>query len=76
MKLRNWIWLLLRNFVIAAVLLGAIQWLKRGDPEYGIEFGLIWGAISGLIFTGAQYHRWRRNVACALCEDLPKREES
>lgn len=76
MKIRDWIGLLLRNFVIAAVLLGAIQWLKRDDLEYGVEFGLIWGAISALVFTGAQYNRWRGNIACALCEALPKRDGS
>ena len=75
MKIRNWIWLLSRNFTIAAVLLGSVQWLKRNDVNYAIEFGLLWGVISALIFTGAQYHRWRRNIACALCEDLPKRDE-
>ena len=76
MKTWNWIWLLLRNVVIAAVLLGAVQSLKRGDFAYGIEFGLIWGAISGFIFTAAQYHRWRRNIDCPICEDLPKRQDS
>lgn len=75
MKIHNWIWLFVRSFFIAAVLLGGVQWLKRYDVEYAIEFGLLWGVISSLIFTGAQYHRWRKNIACALCEELPKREE-
>lgn len=76
MKLHNWLWLLVRNVVIAGVVIGALQWLKQGNPERGIEYGLVWGAISGLIFTGAQYHRWRKNIACALCEELPKRDEN
>lgn len=75
MKIHNWIWLLLRNFAIAAILLGCVQWLKRNDVNYAIEFSFLWGAISALIFTGAQYHRWRRNIGCASCEELPKRDE-
>lgn len=75
MKIHHWSWLFVRNFLIAAALLGGVQWLKRNDVEYAIEFGLLWGVISALIFTGAQYHRWRQNIACAICEQLPKREE-
>ena len=37
---------------------------KGTESQPAMIFGLIWGAIAAVIFTGIGYYRFRKNPAC------------
>lgn len=59
-----WIKRLAMSFVVAFAALALTAKVKGAATPEAIVFGLIWGAITALIFTGVGYYRFRRNPAC------------
>lgn len=61
-----WVKRFVVSFVIACVVLGALQYVKGAGQGEAVRFGLVWGVISAGLFTGIGYVRFRRNPACML----------
>lgn len=39
--------------------------------EYSLEFGALWSFISTTLFLGTRIYYYRKNIYCAVCNDLP-----
>lgn len=52
-------------------LLTGIQYLKGRSLEYSIEFGIFWALVSVAIFAIRRFYNYRKNISCAVCNDLP-----
>ena len=52
-------------------LLAVVQYLKGQSLEYSLEFGVTWAVISIGIFALRRIYNYRKNINCALCNDLP-----
>ena len=61
-----WVRRFLLSFVIAGVVLGALQYVRGATQSEAIAFGFVWGVISSGLFTLIGYVRFRRNPACML----------
>ena len=59
-----WIKRLIISFVVAFAALTIVQMAKGTESQPATIFGLIWGAIAAVIFTGIGYYRFRKNPAC------------
>lgn len=53
-------------------LLAAVQYLKGHNFAYSMQFGMFWALLSVVIFAIRRYYNFRKNIACALCKDLPE----
>ncbi|MBC3767093.1 hypothetical protein [Neptunicella marina] len=74
MPVKKWITQYSIAWPLLVVLLGGIQYLKGRSTEYSIEFGLIWASVSLAIFAYVRVKNFRRGTDCALCNDLPARD--
>lgn len=45
--------------------------LKGRSLEYSIEFGILWALVSVTIFAIRRFYNYRKNINCAVCNDLP-----
>ncbi len=74
----RWFWI--RRFLLVFagcfLLLAGVAALKGHPTREAISHGLMWGAISALIFTGGRRYHSRRGRACALCADTPEHPRS
>lgn len=65
----RWLRLYARMFAIAFVVIAGAQALKGHDTAYALTQGLIWGALSSLVYVLAAIYRWRKAIRCAACTD-------
>ena len=72
MPIRKWIFQYAISLPIIVIILMGVQYLKGRSLDYSIEFGVIWGFISVTIFAIRRYYNYRKNIQCAVCNDLPK----
>ena len=75
MPIRKWILQYTLALPIVFSLLAAVQYLKGRDLEYCLEFALIWSLISVGIFAANRAYNFRKNIDCAICNDLPKAKD-
>ena len=71
-----WIRRFLFVFVLAACVIAGVQFLKGRDLNYSLTQGLLWGAISATVFTGARIYQSSKGVHCAICRDTPEMQAS
>lgn len=60
---------------IIFVLLAGVQYLKGRSLEYSIEFGMLWSLVSLTIFAIRRFYNYRKNINCAVCNDLPNNNQ-
>lgn len=75
MPVRKWMLQYSVAFPVILLLLSGVQLLKGRDIEYALEFGVIWTIISITVFAVRRAYIFRRNIHCALCNDLPNARE-
>ncbi len=71
MPIKKWVFQYLIALPIIFVLLAGIQYLKGRSLEYAIEFGVMWSLISVAIFALRRFYFYRKNIKCAVCNDIP-----
>ena len=76
MPIKKWIVQYAIAFPIIFVLLAGVQYLKGQSVYYSIEFGLIWAFVSLLIFAIRRFYNYRKQIHCALCNDLPNNNQN
>jgi hypothetical protein len=54
------------------VILFFVQYSKGRDVEYSVEFGILWAFLAATIFLGTRIYNYRKNIYCAVCNDLPE----
>jgi len=70
MPIKKWAFQYIAMITILFLLLSSIQYLKNMDLEYSLGFGALWAFISTTLFLGTRIHNYRKNIYCALCDDL------
>ena len=70
MNFARWARLYATMFVIAFVVIAGAQALKGHAIAYALTQGLIWGALSSLVYVLAAVYRWRKAIRCAACADV------
>jgi hypothetical protein len=73
MPIKKWTIQYLIAFPLILVLLGAVQYIKGHALEHSLEFGLLWTVISIAIFAIRRAYMYQKNIACVVCNDLPKK---
>lgn len=76
MPIRKWITQYAIALPIIFVLLAGIQYLKGQSLAYSIEFGVFWSLVSVAIFAIRRIYNYRKNIHCAVCNDLPNNNQS
>jgi len=71
MPIKKWIVQYAIALPIIFSLLAGIQYLKGRSLEYSIEFGILWALVSVAIFAIRRFYNYRKNINCAVCNDLP-----
>lgn len=54
------------------VVISAAQMLKGNGVPYSISQGVLWGVLTGTVFTVSRYFQARRGQHCAICKDTPE----
>ena len=67
MDFARWARLYATMFAIAFVVIAAAQALKGHATAYALTQGLVWGALSSLVYVLAAVYRWRKAIRCAAC---------
>ncbi len=67
-----WIRRLVQVFGGAFVLIVCAQLLKGHTLDAAAGQGLIWAAVSAIVFTGARMLQSRKGLHCAICRDTPE----
>ncbi|MES3020158.1 MAG: hypothetical protein V4857_01105 [Pseudomonadota bacterium] len=66
----------IKRYLLAATtmfaLLLVVNLIKGSRWQDGAQEALIWGMVSAAIFIGSHYHRTRKGIACALCDNLDR----
>ncbi len=75
MSMSFWIRRYLKVSAIAVVLIALVQMLKGMPTTEAAVHGLLWGVITGAVFTLAHFWRVRRAGHCAICETPPETVE-
>ncbi len=71
MPIRKWIVQYAAMLSVLALVLSWVQYAKGRDVEYSVAFGLFWAFLSSTIFLGTRIYYYRKNIPCAVCNDLP-----
>ena len=71
MAIKKWIYQYAIALPVIFVILAGVQYLKGRSVEYSIEFGIIWSIISISVFAIRRIYNYRKNINCAICNDLP-----
>lgn len=61
-----WVRRFLLALLVASSLLTVVHYAKGNPLPGAARFGVLWGAISAMLFTLIGYVRYRRNPACML----------
>lgn len=76
MPIKKWIVQYAIALPVIFVLLAGVQYLKGQNLEYSIEFGMLWALISVAIFAIRRLYNYRKNINCAVCNDIPNDNQS
>ncbi len=71
MPIKKWLVQYVVAIPIIVVLLASVQYFKGRSLEYAIEFGLLWAFVAVTIFAIRRLYNYRKNIHCAVCNDLP-----
>ena len=71
MPIKKWLLQYSIALPVIIVLLVGVQYLKGRSLEYSIEFGVLWALISITIFAIRRIYIYRKNINCAVNNDLP-----
>ncbi|PWF43688.1 hypothetical protein [Massilia glaciei] len=69
-SIAQWIKRFLLVGITVFLLLLVVNVIKGNHWQDAAQEALIWAAISAAVFVGAHYHRERKGLACALCDNL------
>lgn len=72
MPIKKWILQYATMLAALAVALALVQYLKGRNLEYSVEFGILWAFLATTIFLGTRIYYYRKNIYCAVCNDLPE----
>ena len=75
MPIKKWIFQYSIALPVIFVLLASVQYLKGRSLEYSIKFGVLWALISVAIFAIRRFYNYRKNINCAVCNDLPSNNQ-
>lgn len=75
MPIKKWIVQYAIALPIIFVLLTSVQYLKGRSLEYSIGFGISWALVSVAIFAIRRSYNYRKNINCAVCNDLPNNNQ-
>lgn len=75
MPIKKWIFQFTIALVIIFIVLTGVQYLKGRSLEYSIEFGALWALASLAIFAIRRFYNYRKNINCAICNDLPNHSQ-
>ncbi|GEN44113.1 hypothetical protein RB215_07400 [Pseudoalteromonas sp. HL-AS2] len=75
MPIKKWIVQYAIALPIVFSLLTSVQYLKGRSLEYSIEFGILWAWVSVTIFAIRRFYNYRKNINCAVCNDLPDKNQ-
>ena len=64
-----WVKRFLLALTVAFVVLAGAELAKGHSQVAALQFALLWGLVTGAVFTAASYVRYRRNPACWLPND-------
>ncbi|MGN6512024.1 MAG: hypothetical protein ACTHKZ_00390 [Lysobacteraceae bacterium] len=70
MNFARWVRLYATMFAIAFVVIAVAQALKGHTLAYAATQGLVWGALSALVYVLAAIYRWRKALRCEACADV------
>ncbi|MCW8108721.1 SoxR reducing system RseC family protein [Alteromonas ponticola] len=71
MPLKKWLLQYSFAFPLLFLILAGVQYLKGHTVIYSMEFGLLWTAISIIVFALRRAYFFRKKINCQLCNDLP-----
>lgn len=71
MPVKKWIYQYSVALPLVFILLAGVQYWKGRTIEYSIEFGILWSVLSVLVFALRRAYNYRKNINCAVCNDLP-----
>lgn len=74
--IKKWIFQYALALPAIFILLAGVQYLKGRSLEYSIEFGVLWALISVTFFALWRFYSFRKNIHCAICNDLPNDNKS
>ena len=74
MPIKKWILQYLVALPVIFLLLAGVQYLKGRSLNYAVEFGLLWAVVSIGIFALRRYYNYRKNIHCAVCNDLAEKD--
>jgi hypothetical protein len=72
MGARFWIRRFVVVFIGAFVAIGVGQLLRGRTATDAAMHGLVWAAVSAIVFTTARVYQSRRGLHCAICRDTPE----
>ena len=75
MPIKKWIVQYVIALPVIFALLASVQYLTGRGLEYSIEFGILWALISVSVFAIKRYYNYRKNINCAVCNDLPNNNQ-
>lgn len=70
MPIKKWIFQYTTMLIVLFISLALVQYLKGRGLEYSIEFGVFWSFLATTMFQGARIYYYRKNIYCAVCNDL------
>jgi len=71
MPIKKWIIQYSVALPLLFFIFAGVQYLKGRTIEYSIEFGIIWSILSVAVFALRRVYNYRKNINCAICNDLP-----
>ena len=75
MPIKKWIAQYAVALPVVFIVLAAVQYLKGHSLEYSIKFGVFWALLSVTVFAIRRYYNYRKNINCAVCNDLPRKNQ-
>lgn len=72
MPIKKWIFQYAAMLAVLSLIFSAVQYAKGRDIEYSVEFGILWAFLATTMFLGTRIYYYRKNVYCAVCNDLPE----
>lgn len=75
MPIKKWLIQYAIALPIVFSLLVGVQYLKGRSLEYSIEFGVLWAVVAVSMFAFRRFYNYRKNIYCAICNDLPKSKQ-
>lgn len=71
MPIKKWALQYVAMLIVFSVILSLVQYLKGRGVDYSLEFGILWAFLAATLFLGTRIYYYRKNIYCAVCNDLP-----